>query len=189
MIAANDDNNKMKKCAACGESGDGLKTCTACKLVKYCSVACQKTHRPQHKKECKKLAAELFDEALFEQPPPRKECPICCLPMPIQTASSTRKTYEECCGKEICNGCFCAVVNVGRYCCPFCRNPGDLSDEEANKRLKKRVEDGDANAINHLANSYYYGVFGFPQDYGKAVELWIRAGELGCADAYHSVLL
>ena len=27
-----------------------LKLCTACKLVKYCSVVCQKNHRKQHKK-------------------------------------------------------------------------------------------------------------------------------------------
>jgi hypothetical protein len=56
----------MSKCAGC-KGGDGLKTCTACKLVKYCSVACQKSHRPKHKQECKKRAAELHDEALFKE--------------------------------------------------------------------------------------------------------------------------
>jgi len=37
-------------------------------MVQYCSVDCQRTHRPQHKRECKKRAAELFDIALFKQP-------------------------------------------------------------------------------------------------------------------------
>ena len=27
-----------EKCAACGKGGDGLKTCNACKLVKYCNA-------------------------------------------------------------------------------------------------------------------------------------------------------
>ena len=55
-------------CANCGkESGDAvkLKNCTACYLVKYCGVDCQKIHRKQHKKACKKRAAELKDEKLY----------------------------------------------------------------------------------------------------------------------------
>ena len=40
-----------------------LKNCTACRLVKYCGVECQKAHRKQHKKACKQRAAELKDEA------------------------------------------------------------------------------------------------------------------------------
>ncbi|KAK1741605.1 zf-MYND and TPR domain-containing protein [Skeletonema marinoi] len=58
-------------CASCGVAeGDDikLKNCTACHLVKYCGVKCQKEHRPQHKRECKKRAAELHDEILFKQP-------------------------------------------------------------------------------------------------------------------------
>ena len=41
-------------CANCGaESGDAvkLKNCTACRLVKYCGVDCQKAHRGQHRGE------------------------------------------------------------------------------------------------------------------------------------------
>ena len=44
-------------CANCGKHGDDtvkLKDCTACRLVKYCGVDCQKAHRKQHKKACKK---------------------------------------------------------------------------------------------------------------------------------------
>ena len=47
-------------CSACGkEGGDSLKACMACKMVKYCNRDCQIAHRPQHKKACKKRAAEL----------------------------------------------------------------------------------------------------------------------------------
>ena len=51
-------------CANCGRSSDGegglfkLKNCTACRLVKYCGVECQKAHRKIHKKACKKRSAE-----------------------------------------------------------------------------------------------------------------------------------
>ena len=70
-------------CANCGKgeecSGD-LKACTACKMVKYCNRDCQISHRSQHKKECKKRAAELYDEKLFKETEP-EECPICMLPL------------------------------------------------------------------------------------------------------------
>ena len=47
-------------------------------IVKYCGAACQKKHWATHKKPCKQRAAELHDEALFKDRPPRKdgECPF-----------------------------------------------------------------------------------------------------------------
>ena len=62
---------KVECCASCGIAGVDdvkLKDCSACHLVKYCGIECQKEHRPKHKKECKKRAAELRDEILFKQP-------------------------------------------------------------------------------------------------------------------------
>ena len=41
--------------------------------VKYCNAVCQKLR-----------AAELRDEALFKDPPPKEDCPICFLPMPTE---------------------------------------------------------------------------------------------------------
>ena len=94
-------------CANCGKGEDGsgdinLKDCMACKMVKYCNRECQLSHRPKHKKECKKRADELLDKALFKQPPPNEECPICMLPMPIYPYD---RRYQSCCGKNICEGC------------------------------------------------------------------------------------
>ena len=71
MNAAVEEKDTMMFCASCGTAGGDdikLKQCTACYLVKYCSVKCQRDHRKQHKKECKKRAAELRDEILFKQP-------------------------------------------------------------------------------------------------------------------------
>ena len=95
-------------CANCGkgeESVGDLKECTACKLVKYCNRDCQVAHRPQHKKACKKRAAELHDDVLFKEPPPREECPICMLPLPFDVEE---QSFKSCCGKLICYG----VLNV-----------------------------------------------------------------------------
>ncbi|EJK76816.1 hypothetical protein THAOC_01400, partial [Thalassiosira oceanica] len=58
----------IEACANCGKQGSDtvkLKNCTACRLVKYCGVDCQRAHRKQHKKACKQRAAELKDEQLY----------------------------------------------------------------------------------------------------------------------------
>ncbi|KAK1737410.1 hypothetical protein QTG54_011696 [Skeletonema marinoi] len=49
-------------CTSCGTvvvDAIKLKKCTACKCARYSSIKCQKKHRPQHKRACKKRAAEL----------------------------------------------------------------------------------------------------------------------------------
>ena len=52
---------------------------------------------------------------------------------------------------------------------------------------KKRVEVGDAQAIEQLGSCYYEGIAGLPQDLDKALELWHQAAELDCAKAYFSI--
>jgi TPR repeat protein len=177
-------------CANCGKgeesSGDNLKACTACKLVKYCNRECQIAHRPQHKKECKKRAAELYDELLFKKPPPPEDCPICMLPPPLYE-DHTGITFYACCGKNICNGCECAMVESGeKDICPFCRTPPAKSEEEDVERVMKQTEKSNAHAFHTLAGLYDDGTYGLPQDGAKANELWLKAGELGCAEAYYN---
>ena len=46
------------------------------------------------------------------------------------------------------------------------------------------MEVNDANAIYILGCHYLSGERGLPQDYEKAMELWLRAGELGCVTSY-----
>jgi hypothetical protein len=180
-------------CANCGkgeESAGDLKSCTACKMVKYCNRDCQIAHRPQHKKECKKRAAELHDEALFKDPPSREDCPICFLPLPVDAAETL---FKVCCGKTICIGCIHVMtvedIKKGKKkeeidICAFCRTLRPSSDEEYIERLAKLMDNGNAGAFYQLAGHYASGSSGMPQNRAKANELWLKAGELGCAEAY-----
>ena len=64
MMISGEDGEAADVCASCGIAEiDEIKlnTCTACQLVRYCSVECQKKHKPQHKRACKKRMAELRD--------------------------------------------------------------------------------------------------------------------------------
>ena len=180
-------NNTTASCAACGKGGDGLKTCTACKLVKYCSIACQQAHRPQHKKECKRRVAELHDEALFKPPPSREECPICFLELPLY---SNMQVYKSCCGKIICEGCsFASAEHSGddRPPCPFCRKPATRSKEEGTRRMQRRMGLNDHNAITMMGDWYLRGQRGLQQDIGTALELLHKAADLGSIVAHSKV--
>jgi len=128
---------------------------------------------------------------LFKDPPSQYgDCPICFERLPTL---ETGRRYKTCCGKTICSGCSYAPVydnqgnKVAEKKCPFCRAPWPYTDEEANERRKKRVESNDPAAMYNLGVCYRDGLFGFPQDYTKALEHCHRAGELGYAKAYASI--
>ena len=53
--------------------------------------------------------------------------------------------------------------------------------------MQKLMEANNARAFHRMAGIYSNGYHGVPQDYRKAVELWLRAGELGCAGAYYNL--
>jgi TPR repeat protein len=187
-MADNDNNDMPTLCANCGkgeESAGDLKACTACKMVKYCNRDCQIAHRTQHKKACRKRAAELHDIKFFKLPPPKDDCDICMLLLP---SLFTGRKYRLCCGKIICSGCIHAVEirDGGVGLCPFCRTPAPKSDEMI-EQYKKRMEVDDAEAIHSLGCCYSEGDYGFPQDHAKALELWHRAKELGHATSYYSI--
>ena len=125
------------------------------------------------------------DIALFKQPPPNEDCPICFLPVP---SLATGIKYQGCCGKILCSGCIYAVDKMkGKTKCPFCRVPEPESDEEIRERTMKRVEMDDAEAIYNLGCYYDNGGNVLPQDSAKALELWHRSGELGNAFAYYNI--
>ena len=173
-------------CAACGKKEDednNLKACTACKMVKYCNRDCQIAHRRQHKKACKKRSTELKEEALFKQPPPNEDCPVCFLPLP----PIGEQQYQSCCGKMLCCGCMDAVDDRTPSnkisLCPFCRTPSCTSDEEIIERVQKRVERNDAKAISMLAGCYADAYHGVARDINRAMELWTRASDLGSIGA------
>jgi len=178
-------------CANCGkgeEAGINLKACTACKSVKYCNRECQIAHRSQHRKECKKRAAELYDEKLFKQPPPLEDCPICVMRLP---SLESGRVYMSCCGKIICSGCVHAfrlrITKKEHDVCPFCRTPMATSHVETMKRLGKRIDLNDSNAINNMGCHYAGGHLGLPRNFAKALELWHRAAELENAESYYAI--
>ena len=95
-------------------------------------MSCQRAHWPKHKRECKKRAAELKDEALFKESSARDECPICLLPLPLE---NSEHRYQPCCGKILCCGCIHATyIADNRYLCPFCRTPEATSEGEIVER-------------------------------------------------------
>jgi len=169
-------------CASCGIAGVDdikLKGCTGCHLVKYCGVKCQRDHRPQHKKECKKRAAELRDEILFKQPESRCEgdCPICCLPLPMDFE---KVTAMACCCKIICNGCDVAnkihEIRDGnlKENCAFCRQTPPLTDEEIEASYLKRMEVNDPVAFCQMGKLRYE-----EGNYSDAFDYSSKAAELG----------
>ena len=190
MSAAAEDEETLQRCASCGVAGSNdikLMKCTACYLVKNCSVKCQKDHRKQHKKECKKRAAELHDELLFKQPESTHlgDCPICCLPLPIDPEKYTLNT---CCSKRVCKGCnFANQMREfeGRLepKCPFCRKVLiDTEDEEQIERLMKRVEANDPVAICRVATESY-----IKGDYNASFKYLTKAAALGDAHGHFQI--
>ena len=193
----------VEVCANCGmESGYAvkLKNCNACRLVKYCGVDCQRAHRKRHKAACKKRAAELKDEQLYGQGRERPEgdfCPICTLPIPLPMGKHS--VTQICCMKVICNGCFVAEELQGRNStgpfsgsfptdCPFCRAPSYEDNESALAMIQKRIDAGDADAMEYLGIHYLNGVqYGLKKDVQKAMKLLTDAAELGSLDAHFEV--
>ena len=183
-------------CANCGKAESErskLKTCNACKLVKYCSRDCQVAHRPKHKKACKKRATELFEEDLFKDPPESEECPICMIPLPLDPSQSL---FHDCCGKFLCMGCAYTKhkedMRNGKQreeagACAFCREPPSMTDKEVIDRLERGVERNDAPSMKQLGLRYRDGVDGLQKDLTKALVLFLKAGKLGDADAYNNV--
>lgn len=108
------------------------------------------------------------DEALFKDPH-------------VTSATNPKASiYKACCGKTIC-----LHLNETKEECPFCR--ASYSGDKFIELINKRVEDGDAQAIDNLGCYYKEGKYGLPQDHARAMELWYRAGELGYAFSYNNI--
>ena len=187
MSEDNEEQAGTSCCASCGiaEIDDvKLKDCDGCDLVRYCSDECRENHRSEHEEACKKRAAELRDEQLYKQPESSHlgDCPICCLPLPLDLMKST---LTGCCSKLICTGCFYAnqmrelEQNLATKC-TFCREALSKTEEEHFKRLMRRIEKNDPYAIYQQgAEQYDKG------DYRSAFEYWKKATDLGNVDAHH----
>ena len=180
------ESDEIMCCASCGvkENDDiKLKKCTACYLVRYCGVKCQKEHWSKHKRDCKKRAAELRDEILFKQPECSLigDCPICCLPLSFEQSKSS---LMPCCSKLLCKGCLYAdemreIEERLEHKCPFCRHPSLKSEEETRTKYMKRAEANDPIAI------FQVGIMLQREgDYKRAFVFLSKAAGLGNLDAH-----
>ena len=178
--------DNMSTCACCGKEGnsDDMNTCNRCQMVKYCNAACKKKHRTKHKKKCDRRVAWIYDEQLFKEHPP-EECPLCLLPM----THNVRKEFKHCCNKTICDGCFChwvmqsKLMSVNGATSQAVKTFVHFAGSRLEKR-KKMIENGNALACFHYGIDVSKGNNGLPRDLQKACELYLKAGELGCADGY-----
>ena len=185
--------DEVDRCANCGKEGSDLNICNKCKMVHYCNVTCKKKHKSKHKKKCDRRVAELHEEELFKDHPPAEDCPICMLPLPLAPEESS---FKSCCGMIICDGCSYAMVkeDVKRGkkkeelgMCAFCRTLRPSSNEEILNLLTNLIEKGNAMAYYQFGGDYAEGTTGMPQDWAKANDLWLKAGELGYAEAYSAL--
>jgi len=140
----------------------------------------------------KNLEEELKGADLFAPLPPTEDCAICLVPLsPVKSDT----LYKACCGKEICWACYKEneeAINkqnkeksAGKkiaLTCPFCREPVPASDPEAFRQLQARCLKNDHNAFRNMGGLYRKGKF-VPKDNLKALDCYIRATELGSAEA------
>lgn len=177
-----DTDGDVPQCAACGKSDDakgGLKKCNGCKVVRYCGVECQRSHRPEHKKECKMF----HEKALFRDPPPSEgDCAICFLRLPY---GAQYRTYLSCCGKFVCVGCIDQMLTAEELMlCVFCRTPEATTRDEEIKRMKKRMSANDPEAIRMMGCVYAEGKKGIARNHFMATQLFHRAADLGSHQAH-----
>ncbi len=129
---------------------------------------------------------ELRDKVLFTPPEGSHlgECPICCLPLSLDQSKSVTMT---CCCKVICRGCDYANQRREDEAglekrCAFCREPLPKSQEEINKRCKKRMKKNDPVAIYQMGNSRLQ-----KGDYKTAFEYFAKAAELEDTQAHYTL--
>ena len=124
------------------------------------------------------LTAELRDRDLFTQPGSScyGDCPICCLPLPIDMSKSS---MTACCSNLICDGC--AVANKKRefqqgleHRCAFCREPVPKSQQVGLRNAMKRVKKNDPAALWQVGTKRL-----IEGDCKTALKYWTQAAELG----------
>ena len=138
----------------------------------------------------------ISDDKLFQDPPPKPECPICMLPIPfadeVRRLCDVVRIIQPCCGKVICGGCVEASdqeMDKGNMkdLCPLCRVTNPRKDKEKLKMLKERMKLNDCEAYLQLGNVYYGGLMGLPKDMSKAVKFYQKAADLGSIDAHFDI--
>ena len=135
------------------------------------------------------------DPELWKPHPPTEDCPVCMVPMPLE---SEKMRYATCCGKVICVACSqediraLAITNRKREkkelppldgSCAFCRESTNTNTYIYAERIKNRIDNGDIEAILSMAICCRDGLEGLPKDEGKALELFNKAADMGSGTA------
>ena len=114
-------------------------------------------------------------------------CPICLDLIEFPMGEHAKMNF--CCMKMVCNGCifaaFAARQQENVASCEFCRTTLPADDTYHLAMIQKRVDKGDAEAIKHLGDKYYYCKSGLTKDVPRAIELWTDAAELGSLEAHY----
>ena len=110
-------------------------------------------------------------------------CPICFLLIEVPVGPHSKR--NTCCMKRVCIGCVFAAQQRGtKEICEFCRTTLPTNEASHLAQIQKRVDKGDAEAINFLGEQHYYGELGLAKDVPRAIEFWTEAAELGSLDAH-----
>ena len=113
-------------------------------------------------------------------------CPICF--DLIELPMGPNSTMNVCCMKTVCNGCIFEAHRRGMNdICPFCRTTLPTDDASSLAMIQKRVDKGDAEAIDYLGHRYLNGERGLAKDVPRAIELWTEAAKLGSIKAEHEI--
>jgi TPR repeat protein len=106
-----------------------------------------------------------------------------------ELAKMDTEVYYTCCGKSFCRGCHYSSWKSGNdEKCPFCNSDRTgKTDEEEVGEIMKRVEANDPASIYMLAGCYQWGKAGFSQDHARAIELYVRAADLGYSTAHNNL--
>jgi TPR repeat protein len=145
----------------------------------------------------KNLEEELEVADLFAPLPPTEDCAICLVPLLPFVNSET--TYLACCGNYICTACSIEhedsiqkqnkEKSAGKklaLACPLCREPfptGPTADAVEMSQIEARCQMNDHKALSLIGKIYEEGLHGKTKDDLKAIDCFIRAAELGSADA------
>lgn len=119
----------------------------------------------------------------------REECPLCLIALPILNKDIQ---FMACCGKRLCDGCIHKHLETEKdngvlkkdIKCAFCRRNMLSTAKDETKAIKKLIKKSDDyHVFMQMAGRYESGN-GVLQSDTKALEMRIRAAELGYAGAY-----
>jgi hypothetical protein len=120
------EQEECSNCAASvGADGSALKKCSKCKLVLYCSQACQSQHWRDggHKRFCltPEERAKPSPPVLTEDPAPKKNTPKCAI---CGDELVPANSVPLPCGHSFHKQCLASLRDFGvSQACPLCRAP------------------------------------------------------------------